>query len=201
MDTANFPVETVCSYEAIVFCNKLSVIYGLSPAYILNGSTDPETWGDVPAMWNDYRWNGLQIVAGSTGYRLPTSAQWEYACRAGTTTAYNTGEDVITNDTCWYTGNSKQRPHPVGEKLANAWGLYDMHGSIGEWCWDWYNRESYTSDPQTDPTGPADRDSNGYRVLRGGSWRGSAANVRSASRGANFANVKSNESGFRIIRP
>jgi len=188
------PVEYVSWYDAIVFCNKLSMKEGLSPAYSISGSTDPSTWGSVPTSSNS-TWNAVTIVAGSTGYRLPTEAQWEYACRAGTTTAYNTG-DTISDNTGWYSSNSGSKTHEVGKKPANAFGLYDMHGNVWEWCWDWYG--SYSSSAQTDPQGAS---SGSYRVLRGGSWNHSAGYVRSAYR-YNYNPYYSHiYFGFRLARP
>ena len=187
------PVEQVSWYDALVFCNKLSVMEGLTPAYSINGSTDTNTWGTVPTSSNSI-WNSVQIVAGSTGYRLPTEAQWEYACRAGTTTAYNTG-DTISNDTGWYTSNSNSRTHQVGLKPANAWGLYDMHGNVYEWCWDWYG--TYASGPQTDPVGVS---SGSVRLCRGGGWPGSSRNLRSAYRNYFTPSYRNSGVGFRVVR-
>jgi formylglycine-generating enzyme required for sulfatase activity len=172
-DPAKRPVECVSWYDAIVFCNRLSAREGLRPAYRINGSTNPDTWGTVPEE-NNLTWNAVQIVPGSNGYRLPTEAQWEYACRAGTTTAYNTGE-TISNDTGWYDSNSGKKTHEVGQKPANAWGLHDMHGNVWEWCWDWYG--AYPSGAQSDPAGPV---SGSYRVCRGGSWSNYGRYLRSA---------------------
>jgi formylglycine-generating enzyme required for sulfatase activity len=193
-NTANRPVEMVSWYDALVFCNKLSMQEGLSPAYRINGSTDPAAWGTVPTSSNS-TWNAVTIVAGSDGYRLPTEAQWEYACRAGTATAYNTGE-TISDNTGWYSSNSGSRTHTVGEKPANAWGLYDMHGNVYEWCWDWYG--TYASGAQTDPTGAV---SGSYRVIRGGSWYYGGQYLRSAYRNYYYPDGRSGFIGFRLVCP
>ena len=129
-------------------------------------------------------------------YRLPTEAEWEYACRSGTTTAYGFGDDASRlGDYGWFGSNSGSKTHPVGEKKPNAWGLYGMHGNVWEWCQDWYGE--YPSGSATDPTGAT---SGSYRVLRGGGWYGSARDCRSAYRNRNSPVYRSDDLGFRVLR-
>jgi formylglycine-generating enzyme required for sulfatase activity len=192
--TANRPVEQVSWYDAIVFCNKLSMKEGLSPAYRINESTNPDNWGTVPTGYSA-GWNAVEIVAGSKGYRLPTDAQWEYACRAGTTTAYNTGDNIPTNQVN-YRGNIEwNRTTEVGKYEPNAWGLYDMHGNVWEWCWDRYG--DYSSGAQTDPTGAVSGDN---RMIRGGCWDIDGQYLRSALRGGGIPDSRSYGIGFRLVR-
>ncbi|MEC8555072.1 MAG: formylglycine-generating enzyme family protein [Planctomycetota bacterium] len=127
-------------------------------------------------------------------YRLPTEAEWEYACRAGTTTDYSFGDDAVSLDKyAWYGKNSGRETHPVGQKQPNAWGLYDMHGNVFEWCADGYG--DYPSDAVTDPTGAK---SGSSRVLRGGSWGRAAEVCRSAYRYRLHPSYRFNFYGFRV---
>ena len=113
-------------------------------------------------------------------YRVPTEAEWEYACRAGSNTAFSFGNEAgDLGSHAWYEANSNGMTHAVGGKKPNAFGLYDMHGNVLEWCSDWYDEKYYASSPATDPTGP---DSGSYRVMRGGSWLNAPFFVRCASR-------------------
>jgi len=181
------PVEQVSWYDAVEFCNKLSVKESLQEVYTISGRTPasgyPITSATVTADFS------------KNGYRLPTEAQWEYACRAGTTTAYNTG-DTISDNTGWYKENSESKTHEVGKKSANAWGLYDMHGNVYEWCWDWYG--DYSSGAQTNPMGAS---SGSWRVVRGGCWNDEAKKLRSAYRNLISPSDRGSYLGVRVVRP
>ncbi len=127
-------------------------------------------------------------------YRLPTEAEWEYACRAGSKSAYSFGESAESLDEyAWFERNGKVQTHPVGEKKANAWGLYDMHGNVWEWCSDWYGE--YPKGVVSDPVGPRE---GSLRVLRGGSCMDGAANCRSADRLRYRPSKRINYYGFRV---
>jgi len=196
----NLPVENVSWFDAVEYCNKRSQREGLTPAYTISGSGDNRT-----VTWN----------RNANGYRLPTEAEWEYACRAGTTTRFWSGndetslagkanvadltlKDIVGDDlNAWtnirdgYAGTAA-----VGSFAPNPWGLYDMHGNVFEWCWDWYG--NYPSGAQTDPVGAS---SGSARVLRGGSWGISAQFVRSAFRLYYTPTFRFNFLGFRVLRP
>ncbi|MDR0501733.1 MAG: SUMF1/EgtB/PvdO family nonheme iron enzyme [Treponema sp.] len=183
----NLPVERVSWFDAVEYCNKRSRREGLTPAYTITGRT-PTT--EYPITFATVTWN-----RNADGYRLPTEAEWEYSCRAGTTTAYNTGSSISGN-TGWYKANSGSSTKPVGQKPANAWGLHDMHGNVWEWCWDWY--EAYPNTAQTDPTGAV---SGVNRLMRGGSWFHSAENTASAARNSSNPNGRGSDNGFCLVRP
>ncbi len=129
-------------------------------------------------------------------YALPTEAQWEHACRAGTTTRWYSGDDEAgLAAVAWCDKNAGGQTHPVGQRPANAWGLYDMHGNVWQWCQDWYDQEYYAKSPVENPTGPA---TGSYRVLRGGPcWR-PAAHCRSANRHNVAAGYRDHDLGFRV---
>ena len=130
-------------------------------------------------------------------YRLPTETEWKYACRAWTSTRFSYGDDPgYTNMTnyAWYSDNSGQMTHPVGQKLPNPWGLYDMHGNVREWCQDWYG--AYPGGSAVDPQGPP---TGSNRVIRGGNWNGFASNCRSALRNHDGPEYRFDVRGFRVV--
>jgi formylglycine-generating enzyme required for sulfatase activity len=138
--------------------------------------------------------------SGGDGYRLPTEAEWEYACRAGSTTRFSFGDDEANlGEFGWFYGNSGSKTHPVGQKRPNAFGLYDMHGNVWEWCWDGYDERYYTGSPGADPLGPStSRASN--RVDRGGGWSSYPRNARSSVRYGSTPGSRGSDLGFRLAR-
>lgn len=127
-------------------------------------------------------------------YRLPTEAEWEWACRAGTTTSYSFGDDEsVLSDYGWFTGNSGDQTHPVGKKKPNPWGLYDMYGNVWEWCSDWH--DFYPVGAATDPQGPAESTE---RVLRGGACVSRAGYCQSAYRRRDDPSLRNLDVGFRL---
>jgi formylglycine-generating enzyme required for sulfatase activity len=163
-----------------------------------NCPVEQVSWDDVQKFIQK-----LNQKEGTDKYRLPTEAEWEYACRAGNATAFPNGN--ITTFQCgldpnldaigWYCGNSKNRVHPVAQKKPNAWGLHDMHGNVQEWCQDWFG--IYPYDEVTNPKGPPEGT---YRVMRSGVWYSPARDCRSASRFGSPPHYRFRHIGFRLSR-
>jgi len=202
------PVTFVRWYEAIVFSNRMSIQQGLTPAYELPNvwpnptfwTSDPDTWGTVPTFWDD-RWDNVRIVPGSTGYRLPTEAQWEFAAKGGNAPGAFTfaGSDTAT-EVGWIHTNSESSPRMVGLLPANSLGLRDMTGNVFEWVWDWSG--TYTATPALDPMGPLVPPGWPNRVARGGGISSTLADIaRSVSRFSREPNFRWIDSGLRVARP
>jgi formylglycine-generating enzyme required for sulfatase activity len=164
------------------------VVMGSNPSYFKGATLPVEN-----VSWEDVQQFLSRLNAQDTRYqyRLPTEAEWEYACRAGTTGDYAGS----LYEMAWYGDNSGGKTHPVGEKKPNAWGLYDMHGNVWEWCADWYG--NYQKGVVTDPRGPS---TGSYRVYRGGGWGNPAAHCRSANRRSNSPGYRTYNLGFRLVR-
>ncbi len=195
---ATRPVDNVTWYDAVAFCNALSARDGFDPAYTISQE--------------EYREGHLWRAAVSwdpaaNGYRLPTEAEWEFACRAGTETALFNGNlsqvgggfDPLLDEVGWYWGNADFGLGPKSRSVAlkdpNPFGLYDTHGNLQEWCWDWYG--PYPTSPVTHPTGPEEGI---RRVCRGGSWYYFARDCRSAARRMVYPSSRDDTIGFRVVR-
>ena len=157
------PVERTQWTDAVRFCNKCSELEELTPCYNL------DTW---------------ECNFAANGYRLPTEAEWEYACRAGSTGKYSFGDaEENLPQYAWLKPHSLGKPQPVGQKLPNRWGLFDMHGNVWQWCNDWHSETYYKESPKVEPRGPA---TGKMRVLRGGSWDSDPNKCRAAYRHKDF---------------
>jgi eukaryotic-like serine/threonine-protein kinase len=175
--SGDLPVEMVSWLDAVKFCIKLSEREKRTPFYRIDGTE--------------------VTLVGGNGYRLPTEAEWEYACRAKSKTLYPFGDDASKlGEHAWCSSNAKSKTHPVGQKLPNAWGLYDMLGNVWEWCADGYDGKYYASAPPADPPG-APRASD--RVIRGGGWRNVVPwACRPAFRGRGAPGGGGGNLGFRV---
>ncbi|MBP5695125.1 MAG: formylglycine-generating enzyme family protein [Treponema sp.] len=200
----NKPVDDVSWYEALVYCNKLSIREGKSPCYKISGKTNPSEWGAVPTR-NDATWSAAECDFTANGYRLPTEAEWEYFAREGNLTNSGqttySGSDIIEN-VAWYYDNAcsvgasdpNYGTHQVKTKAKNSLNLYDMTGNVWEWCWDWYGSIS-SSTPSTGAS------SGSNRVHRGGGWNNNDGGCSVVYRGWDNPNYRGDcNVGFRVVR-
>jgi formylglycine-generating enzyme required for sulfatase activity len=174
------PVEFVSWFDALRFCNLLSEQEGIRPFYTISQANL-----QVPD------WDG-------PGYRLPTETEWEYACRADGRLRYSFGdEETELSRHGWFGEAIDRGPHPVGRKQANPWGLFDMHGNVWEWCWDWYAKDAYAESAPGGENGPKE---GVRRVRRGGGFSDDASDLRSAARASLQPATRSRLVGFRVAR-
>ncbi|MFO8101923.1 MAG: formylglycine-generating enzyme family protein [Dehalococcoidia bacterium] len=189
----NHPVTDIEWYDAVLWCNALSELEERTPCYSTSSAkTTVYRSGqtDIKNGWVDWE---------ADGYRLPTEAEWEYACRANTTTKYSFGDNIDGEDAnFWDSGDRWDNgTTPVGHYHSNDYGLYDMPGNVYEWCWDWYGEEYYKDSPANDPKGSPE---SSFRVLRGGSWYYIPISLRSANRAYVSPDNDDPLTGFRPVR-
>jgi formylglycine-generating enzyme required for sulfatase activity len=185
-DNPRKPVERVRWRDAKQYCNERSLLEKLKPCY--NEKT--------PDFDCDYA---------ASGYRLPTEAEWEYACRAGTEAPYDFGPADKLRQFAWFADNATDKTHIIGEKKSNRWGIFDLYGNVSEWCEDVYSLTFYKESPPIDPIGPPNPGKDVKRVMRGGSWKASAdmcrATLRQGERtGDSDACFFTDYCGFRCVR-
>jgi formylglycine-generating enzyme required for sulfatase activity len=185
-DNPRKPVERIRWRDAKQYCNERSLLEKLKPCY-------DEKTADFDCDFN------------ANGYRLPTEAEWEYACRAGVDGPYDFGSPDQVRLFAWFADNAGERTHVVGEKKANRWGVFDLYGNVSEWCEDVYSPTYYGQSPSLDPLGPLNPGKDVKRVMRGGSWKASADMCRATRRqgertGDSDACFFTDYCGFRCVR-
>jgi formylglycine-generating enzyme required for sulfatase activity len=181
------PVEQVTWFDAVLYCNKRSIRDGFDTVYQYD-TIEKYIGNSCGNLGN------LKTDMTKNGYRLPTEAEWEYACRAGTKSDYYWGNDT-NGKYCWYYVNSYDTLQPVAKKVPNLFGLYDMAGNVAEWCNDWFG--NYSSASQNDPIGPI---SGTQKVFRGGSCFLGASELRSSFRTSDYPMLYDIDNGFRVVR-
>jgi formylglycine-generating enzyme required for sulfatase activity len=185
-DNPQKPVERVRWRDAKRYCDERSMLEELKPCY-----------NEKTPDWDcDYS---------ASGYRLPTEAEWEYACRAGMDGSYDFGSADKLRQYAWFSENAEQKTHAAGQKKPNAFGIYDLYGNVSEWCEDVYSPSYYKESPSLDPRGPANPGKDVKRVIRGGSWKFSADQCRATARqgertGDTDACFSTDYCGFRCVR-
>lgn len=183
------PVERITWYEAIEYCNRKSLIEGLTPVYSINGYYIGINWAAAP----------IECDWEANGYRLPTEAEWEYAAKGGEKSkGYIFSGGNNDKKVAWHYGNSKMKTHFIGRKTPNELGLYDMSGNVWEYCWDFYDSSYYYApDTLNNPRGPQ---SGSNIVIRGGSWYDPDSFSRLSYRTGVFPTTRENYIGFRVVR-
>ena len=195
----SLPLVTISNWYYLgtyeVTQDEYQKVIGRNPSRFIGGKNPVEcvSWEDAVSFCRNLSELPQEKAAGRE-YRLPTESEWEYSCRATSGDAYSFGDTAdLLGEFSWFDRNATRQTHEVGEKKANRWGLYDMHGNVCEWCQDWY--DFYPSTKETDPTGPI---SGSFRVRRGGSWSHQAKFCEAAYRYAGEPTNRSWVCGFRV---